>query len=84
MSSILGLRLFLLPIHDFRENVSTRITLRQSVSASVRQCLSPSHCRFSSFWLHFEPPIYGSHLLSGKCYDLRIGSNRATAYNGHV
>ncbi len=33
---------FLLPIHDFRENGSTCITLRQSVSASVRQCVSPS------------------------------------------
>ncbi len=35
-------RIFLLPIHDFRENGSTCITLRQSVSASVRQCVSAS------------------------------------------
>ncbi len=33
---------FLLPIHDFRENGSTCITLRQSVSLSVRQSVSPS------------------------------------------
>ncbi len=30
----------LLPIHDFRENLSTRITLRQSVSLSVRQSVT--------------------------------------------
>ncbi len=30
----------LLPIHDFRENGSTCITLRQSVSASVRQSVT--------------------------------------------
>ncbi len=30
----------LLPIHDFRENGSTCITLRQCVSASVRQSVT--------------------------------------------
>ena len=68
---------FLLPIHDFRENGSTCITFRQSVSQSVRQVDGYTGC-----YAHTSsPPLLHTPL---KLYHFQGGEHWSYAYTGLI